>query len=503
MNLRPQSRILGLTLAIIAVSCTAAQAQLADPIPGSIPPSSIKVGLQPIASGLGSPNYLTPAGDGSGRLFFTNQTGQVDYVNPGDSTVHTFLDLSSQIATLPSRDTTTPNTGLDPNYDERGLLGLAFHPNFNHPGTAGYHKFYTYSSVADNGNADFGIPASTATGTPNNDTIIQEWTVNATSPNQVDTTSGREILRIAEPEFNHEGGQLAFGPDGYLYISTGDGGAANDVGYGHIDGTGNAQTTTVALGKILRIDPLDPALTTSSTDPLSNNGKYRNPASNPFVGTAGLNEIYAHGFRNPFRFSFDNRPGGTGQLIVGDVGQNNIEEVDVVNKGANYGWHLKEGTFTFDPSTGDVTANSPGSPAGLTDPVLQYDHDEGIAVLGGFVYRGSGIPQLQDKYIFGDLSNGFASPAGRLFVGDLATGDIQELFIGPNGDPLDLFLKGFGQDASGELYILASPSLGPGTSDGQILKLVAVPEPATAWLMLAAAAVVLLTRGSRRYRHAS
>ncbi len=209
-----------------------------------------------------------------------------------------------------------------------------------------------------------------------------------------------------------------FGPDKNLYVSLGDGGAANDVADGHTPGTGNGQDTSNVLGTLLRINP---------DGNNSVNGQYGVPADNPFVGGGGVAEIYADGFRNPFRFSFDS---ATGDLIVADVGQNHIEEIDQVVSGGNYGWHVKEGTFLFDPNTGDVTADSPGLPAGLLDPVAQYDHDEGIAIVGGFVYHGTAIPELIGKYVFGDFSLGFGAPGGRLFYADLATGLIQELTIG-------------------------------------------------------------------------
>jgi len=169
-------------------------------------------------------------------------------------------------------------------------------------------------------------------------------------------------------EFNHNGGELAFGKDRMLYISLGDGGNADDEGPGHVAG-GNAQSLAAGnvLGKVLRIDPHGSN---------SANGQYGIPAGNPFVGAPGADEIWAYGFRNPYRFSFDK----SGRLLVADLGQNDIEEVDDVRAGGNYGWPVKEGTFLFDqgdltnPNDGSVTANSPGAPAGLSDPIAQYDH---------------------------------------------------------------------------------------------------------------------------------
>ena len=218
----------------------------------------------------------------------------------------------------------------------------------------------------------------------------------------VDPSSRRELLRIDKPQFNHNGGEIAFGPDGNLYIAVGDGGAADDQGPGHVS-AGNAQSLAPGnvLGKVLRIDP-------RGHD--SANGRYGIPRRNPFVGRDGADEIWAYGFRNPYRFSVDSR---SGTLVVGDVGQNDIEEVDAVRPGRNYGWPVKEGSFLFDnggDGAGFVTQRSPGIPAGLVDPVLEYDHTapggvrcgggappsacQGIAVVGGYVYRGHDVKVL-------------------------------------------------------------------------------------------------------------
>ncbi|HSV62929.1 MAG TPA: PQQ-dependent sugar dehydrogenase, partial [Chthoniobacterales bacterium] len=260
----------------------------------------------------------------------------------------------------------------------------------------------------------------------------------------------------------------------YLYISLGDGGAANDVGAGHDPSTGNGQKLTTVLGKILRIDPLVPSAQPSSTDPTSANGKYRVPTSNPFVGTANIAEIFAYGFRNPFRFSFD---AITDKLIVADVGQDHIEEIDVVEPGKNYGWNLKEGTFLFNASNGNATADPSPNPA-LTNPVAEYSHENGIAVIGGYLYRAATISALTGRYVFGDFSTAFTAPNGHLFyMDDLSSGVIRELRIGNDERAFGLFLKAFGRDASGEIYALASGNLGPSGSVGQVLKL--VPAPAS------------------------
>jgi hypothetical protein len=242
------------------------------------------------------------------------------------------------------------------------------------------------------------------------------------------------------------------------------------------------------LGKILRVD-------VGGNN--SANHQYGIPADNPFVGGGGVPEIYAFGFRNPFRFEFD---GPTGDLLAADVGQNKIEEIDRVVKGGNYGWHVKEGTFLFDPVTGGVTANSPALPAGLIDPLAQYDHDEGIAVIGGFIYHGTQLPGLTGKYVFGDFSTSFGAPDGRLFFADLDTGLIQELTIGLNDRRLGLFVKGFGQDANGELYLLGSTALGPDGTTGVVLEIVPVPEPAAVVLLAIGMLSVIAYSVARRRR---
>lgn len=291
----------------------------------------------------------------------------------------------------------------------------------------------------------------------------------------------RELIRADWPQFNHDGGELQFGPDGFLYISMGDGGGADDDGIGH--GDGNAQNLANHLGKILRID-------VHARD--SSNGPYGIPDDNPFVGISGaLEEIYAYGFRNPFRFSFDRR---TGTLIAGDVGQNDIEEVDVVVAGGNYGWNRKEGTLFFDPNgdeRGFATRDNPGDvPADVIDPIAQYDtHHEGHSVIGGFVYRGRMIRELRGQYVFGDFSGLFKLPSGphdygRLFHLSLRSlgrrhhrhkgrerlGRIREFHI-VGGNALALSLFGFGEDANGELYAVGNISGVPFGDTGRVLRI--------------------------------
>jgi hypothetical protein len=284
-----------------------------------------------------------------------------------------------------------------------------------------------------------------------------------------------------------------------MYLGLGDGGNANDVGPSHIEPGGNAQNLTTPLGKMLRFDPLNPTLNPSSTDPISPNGQYRIPVSNPFQAAGQVPEIYAYGFRNPYRFTFDS---ANGQLIVADVGQNTIEEVDRVTMGGNYGWSMKEGDFLFNRVTGPggaagtVGPRSPGSPAGLIDPIsgplgtLEYDHGDGISITGGFVYHGTAIPQLEGKYVFGDLAlHGTPTRTdGRLFYADLTTGLIQEFqlpqFAGnilPNG----LTVHGFGMDGNGDIYAMTTNTPSNGTG-GVVFELVPAPEPGSVALIAVA-----------------
>jgi glucose/arabinose dehydrogenase len=473
-----------LCLVCLFVAPAAARAQLADPIPGPIPTSLLNVHLVQVASGLNSPVWATDPGDDSGRLIIVDQTGQLRVLQNGTLLAQPLLNVAPG-----NPDGLPPIVALNAGFDERGLLGVAFHPNFANNGAVGFGKFYTYTSEPTGRTADFPLPIA---GTINHQAVVREWMISAVNPNVVDPTSVREILRVDEPQSNHNAGALAFGPDNFLHISLGDGGAADDQGNGHVAG-GNGQHLETALGKILRID------VNGDDFPADANRNYAVPASNPFVGVAGLDEIFAYGFRNPFRMSFDS--GGANQLVVGDVGQNDIEEVDIVTSGQNYGWAMKEGTFLFDMnggSAGFVSADSPGAPAGLVDPIFQYDHDEGISVIGGFVYRGSALPFLQGKYIFGEHNGTAAGVNARLFVGDLSTGDFEELLPSAVGVNLSNYvLKGFGQDEDGELYLTVSVSAGPFGGNGIVLKL--VPEPG-AVLLLLLGSLVPIAVGRRRSR---
>ena len=475
---------LGAALALICVSGGAQAFDPANPIPDPIAKGPIRIELEQIATGVLSPNYLTHAGDGSGRLFVVEQPGHVKIIQNGMVQGTPFLDASGLIQSIG-----LPGSG----FDERGLLGLAFHPDFENNG-----KLYTFTSENPTGAADFTVDDPPPFDILPNETdprrhhsVIREWTVDANNPDAVDPNS-TVLMRIDNPQFNHNGGALTFGAGSDLFISVGDGGARDDNAPGH-GPTGNGQNPANVLGTILRIDV---------DGNNSANGQYGIPQAAPFstlqtdpTGTIP-DEIYAFGFRNPFRTSYDAE---TGTLITGDVGQGDIEEVDIVEAGGNYGWRFKEGSFgfIFDGNGGsEVTDDLTGIPQHLlTDPVLEYDHDEGISVIGGFIYRGSAIPELVGKYVFGDFARTFTSP-GRLFYGDLDTGLIQEFIIGLDDRSLDRFLKGFGVDAEGEIYALVDDSFAANSNLGEVLKIVAapIPLPPAVWLFSSALGVFVARR---------
>ena len=455
--------------AVVAAAAPAGAASrgLANPIPGRIPTSAFSVGLKTVASGFVSPNFATSAPGVRQRLFVVDQVGKIYTVDLsqahyGRRTV--FADLSDRLVRLGD---VLPGT----RYDERGLLGLAFSPDYRLNGL-----LYTYQTEPYTRRADFSTepgnsqncraysPAGTPPFRPRPcQNVVTEWRVyNPNDPNTtVDPASARELLRIDKPDFNHNGGTLAFGPDGDLYLSLGDGGFGDDQSPGHVPG-GNAQSLAPrnVLGKILRIDPRRRN---------SANGRYGIPADNPFVGRGGADEIWAYGLRNPYRISFDPV---SGRLYAADTGQDNIEEVDVIRPGKNYAWRIKEGTFDFHPGSAGSSVDSwvtpPTATPGLVGPIAEYDHAgpngsiNGEATIGGFVYRGRAIPALSGRYVFGDYSREADTfgPAGRLW------------YVNGNNDPrhavtaiqvgakaaIPLLLLGFGRDARGELYVLGNTS---------------------------------------------
>lgn len=448
MNRKPDL----ITAILLAFTSSVSIAVAAPPLPQPIDFGNISIRLLNVAAGLTSPVDLEHSNDGSNRLYVVLQSGQILVIDNGVVLPTPFMDLTAQLPAL--------NTG----YDERGLLGVAFHPDF-----ANNHRFFVRYSRPRTGDPG---EACINTSRGCHEEILSEFT--ALSGTQADAGSERILFRIDEPEFNHNSGALAFGPDGLLYWGQGDGGGANDglndpsLPHGP---TGNGQNIETALGSVLRID----------VDGTPDAGlEYKVPLDNPFVGVAGVDEIFAYGFRNPFKLSFDNGPGGNGSLIVADVGQARIEEIDIVTLGNNFGWATKEGNQCFDPFDAGAPAASCSDtgPFGepLIGPIAEYDHDngDGISIIGGFVHRGSEFPGLNGRYVFGDFSSGFGSPDGKLYHLDYDGGSntIEEFRIGPNNDALGLFVKGFGEDADGELYVLASSALAPFGTGGTILKIV-------------------------------
>ncbi len=300
------------------------------------------------------PIGMTHAGDGSGRLFIGTQDGMVQIIEPSDAPQQAklFLDI---------RDIVRNFTKSGAN--EEGLLGLAFHPKYEENG-----HFYVYYTSSQKDLTS----------------VVSRFTVSPGDPNQADRGSEQVMMEIAQPFHNHNGGAIAFGPDGYLYISLGDGGSGNDP-------LGNGLNLGTWLGKILRID-VDGRL-----DGHHDGHNYGIPADNPFVNTDGANpEIYAYGFRNPWRISFDRK---TGTLWEGEVGQDYWEEINLITKGGNYGWSNVEGTFPFS----DHVDGSPSEPIG---PIWEYDHLIGKSITGGFVYRGPSVPELEGVYLYSDYVSG-------------------------------------------------------------------------------------------------
>jgi glucose/arabinose dehydrogenase len=423
-----------------------------------ITPVEEGIALELIAEGLTAPVALVEPPDGSGRLFVVDQAGVIRIIDAdGDLLPAPFLDVSSRMVQLRT------------SFDERGLLGLAFHPNY-----AANGRFFVFYSAPlrtgqPPGRADYDHTAH-----------ISEFHVSATNPDLADPSSERIVLQVDEPQFNHNGGTLAFGPgDGFLYISLGDGGGGNDTGLGHVDdwyaanAGGNGQDLTQnLLGSILRID-IDGA------------NPYQVPSDNPFVGEEGLDEVWAYGFRNPYRFSFD--MAGDNSLLVGDAGQELWEEVSVVVRGGNYGWNVKEGTHCFstdDPESSPASCPSVdqnGDP--LIDPVIEFRNSKnsadglGVVVVGGHVYRGQELPELDGSYLFGVWSDEFDTPNGAVFVATRSVGAGQWNFGAvsfsntPGGD-LGSYLLGFGQDSSGELYLLTSNSTPPAGTTGRVYRMV-------------------------------
>ena len=337
------------------------------------------------------------AADSTNRVFVVEQRGVISVFedDPATETASVFLDISGPV---------------DDRSNEEGLLGLAFHPDYLNNG------YFYVNYTLDN-------PERSR---------ISRFRVDPNNPNQASRESETVLLEYEQPFGNHNGGEVAFGPDGYLYVGVGDGGSGGDP-------QGNGQNRQTLLGSILRID----------VDQTSGELPYAIPADNPFVGNSEgfREEIYAYGMRNPWRFSFDAE---TGQLWVGDVGQNKFEEVDIVERGGNYGWDITEATHCFEPESGCDTES-------LIDPVWEYDHTQGdLSITGGFVYRGTEIPLLQGRYVYADYVSGRvwaldATNPEQPSNTELTDADFSVASFGLNAAQ-ELFLCGF----DGSIYRLAA-----------------------------------------------
>jgi glucose/arabinose dehydrogenase len=334
-----------------------------------------------VAAGFTKPVYLTHAGDGTGRLFVVEQEGRIRIIKAGSVNPTPFLDISSVVG----------SDGL-----EQGLLSVAFHPDFASNG------FFFVNYTDRQGH-----------------TVVGRYTVTE-DLDIADSNSEKLLVRIEQPYANHNGGQIAFGPDGYLYIGMGDGGAANDP-------QNRAQSLDTLLGKILRLD-------------VDQGEPYGVPATNPFVGTDQARpEIWSYGWRNPWRFSFDR---ATNDLYVGDVGQNQYEEIHVEwagTAGQNYGWRLMEGFHCFNPSECDPVSSN------LKLPVAEYDHRSGCSVTGGYVYRGTQFPALEGTYLYGDYCSGIVW--GLRYEGEGRWSNEQLT-------QTEAVISSFGQDEAGNVYLL-------------------------------------------------
>ncbi len=377
---RPTTTALSLILALAASGCSSQfENETPDPPDGTEP-----VALQLVASGLTFPLYLT-APDGDARLFIVEKGGTIRIVKAGSLLPAPFLDISGQVSTG----------------SEQGLLGLAFHPGYATNGRFVVH----YTDVAG-------------------DTRVSEFRVSS-DPDVADPASEVPILAADQPFPNHNGGQVLFGPDGYLYIMLGDGGSAGDPG-------GRAQSLADLFGSILRVEPLD-------------GGGYAVPSDNPFVSTVGARpEVWSYGLRNPWRIAFDP---ATGDLYIADVGQQEWEEVNVspsaegAGKGLNFGWNVMEGPECFLDSSCDQGA--------FELPVLSYSHSDGCSITGGFVYRGAAIPALQGHYFYSDYCQGWVR--SFRFENGSAVDQFQWPTLAPGSN-----VPGFGRDAAGELYVMST-----------------------------------------------
>ncbi|MCV6636197.1 PQQ-dependent sugar dehydrogenase [Candidatus Albibeggiatoa sp. nov. NOAA] len=431
----------------ITYRVAAAPTPLDNPITEVIQQGSQRIRLKSVATGLVAPNWGISAPNDNQHLYVIDQTGQIWRIDLHTYKKTLFVDLSNRLVSL--------GIGGAGSFDERGLLGLVFHPNHAENGL-----LYTYTSEPVGIPADFNTLAAGVTA--DHQSVIIEWRVNqANTPEaNVDLNSARVLMRIDQPQFNHDGGGIVFGADGFLYIALGDGGGRDDEHGGSNAETANGQNLAIPLGKILRIDPQGSNAA---------NGQYGIPVDNPFVHQEGVvQEIYAYGLRNPFRISFDRQ---TGELYAADVGQNAIEELHKIVAGGNYGWSLKEGSFRFYPNGDDrgfVNTDLTGLPDNLIDPVAEYDHDEGTAIIGGFVYRGQAINDLVGQYVFGDVAH-TGQGDGRLLYWNNA--QIQSFTLSEQ-NAVDRWVLGFGEDAVGELYVMVNQTGVPFGETGEVWKII-------------------------------
>ena len=386
------------------------------------------VNIDPVIStGLDAPTVITNTGHDS-RLFIAEQGGKIK-VYKGATVLSTpFLDISSKLQTVSST------------YDERGLLGLAFHPNFNSNGW-----FFVYYSAPKSGT---GI---------DHESILAKYTVADPANDDVSGTTEDIIMRFDQPYSNHNGGGLAFGSDGFLYIGVGDGGSQGDPD--HV-----AQDNTKLLGKILRIN-----IDLGSSE----YGLYSIPTDNPYKDHSTYKEeIFARGFRNPYRISIDQT---TGKCWAGDVGQNNIESVKIVGNGENHGWSVKEGSNVYDINHGISVATAEGTDVhtfmnAMITPAAEYDHTVGSSIIGGLVYRGSTCTELIGKYVFADWSKSFTNPAGVIYyLKEPVTGVYSITELNPIAINISEFIVGFGEDVNKELYMLTRSGYGPNDT-GKVYK---------------------------------
>jgi len=387
-RLSRERSITRIALSILAwltlASCDNGTARTASTSP-RVPPSSSEYAAAFVVGGLSSPLDLTSAPGDTSRVFIVEKTGTIRIWRRGALNARPFLDVSDRVSAG----------------SEQGLLGLAFHPQYASNGR--FYVDYTDRS---------------------GDTRVVEFTVSA-NPDSASAIE-REILFLDQPYANHNGGQIAFGPDGFLYVALGDGGSAEDP-------QGNGQNLGTLLGKILRLD-------------VDSGTPYAIPPSNPFVGRAGARgEIWSYGLRNPWRFAFDAL---TGDMMIGDVGQYAWEEIDYESAGQggrNYGWRRMEGTHCF--------PNPPCDPTGLTLPVAEYGHQVGCSVTGGKIYRGPALPELSGVYFYGDYCTGLVR--SLRIEGGVATDphDWTAVLRRRDGGAMQ-GLSSFGTDGKGELYLV-------------------------------------------------